>query len=116
MEKNSRTIISENLSRLMHLDDPKHRISQKDMGKQAGCDQRTIGRILSKDMAATVDMLDGIAKSFGLECWQLLTPDLDPTNPPINHMTESEKQLYERMRESARQIMDAEPGRYKAHQ
>ncbi len=116
MQKNSRTILAENLAKLMMLDDPERKIAQKDMGKMAGCNQRTIGRILSKDMGATVDTLDGIAKAFGLHTWQLMTPDLDPSNPPINHMTESEKKLYERMRESARQIMDAEPSRYKAHQ
>ena len=100
----------------MHLDDPARKMVQKDIGKKAGCDQRTIGRILSQEMAATVDIIDGLSKAFDLKPWQLMTPDLDPANPPINHLTDAEKKLYERIRESARQIMDAEPKGYKAHQ
>lgn len=32
--------------------------------------------------AIAIDKLDGIAKTFGLEVWQLLVPGLDINNPP----------------------------------
>jgi len=41
--------------------------------------------------------------------WQLLVPGLDPGNPPVNHVTEAEKRLYERLKEAARMVMDSEP-------
>lgn len=118
MENASRKTLAENLAKLMHLDDPDKRnhLKQDAIGKKAGCNQRSIGRILNGDMAATVDMLDGIAHAFDLETWQLLTPGLDPSNPPINHMTEAKKRLYERLKEAARQVMDADSAPYKLGQ
>ena len=118
MENQSRKTLAENLAKLMRLDDPdkSQHITQGAIGKKAGCNQRTIGRILSSEQAATIGLLDGLGSAFDLEPWQLLTPGLDPTNPPINHLTEAEKQLYERLKEAARQVMDADHNGYKVSQ
>ena len=115
MENTSRKILAANLAKLMRLDDPDRtrRVTQGFVGKKAGCNQRTIGRILNGEQAATVDILDGIGIAFGLQPWQLLMPGLDPSNPPINHLTEAEKRLYERLKEAARQVMDAGTSGYK---
>lgn len=32
--------------------------------------------------AIAIDKLDGIAKAFGMEVWQLFVPDIDVNNPP----------------------------------
>lgn len=115
MSFQTRKTLADNLARLMHLDQP-DKLSQAAVGKMAGCDQRTIGRILSMQQAATVDMLEGISNGFDLQAWQLLVPDLDPANPPVNHITEAEKRLYERLRDAARRVFE-EPGKpYKTDQ
>lgn len=33
--------------------------------------------------AVSIDKLDGVAKAFGLEVWQLLVPGMDISQPPV---------------------------------
>ncbi len=108
MDNPSRKVLADNLARLMRLGEPDH-LTQAVVGKKAGCNQRTIGRLLTCDQAPTTDILDGLASAFDLMAWQLLVPGLDPGNPPVNHVTEAEKRLYERLKEAARMVMDSEP-------
>lgn len=115
MSFHTRKVLAENLSRLMRLDEP-DKLSQASVGRMAGCNQRTVGRILSMQQSATVDMLEGIAKGFDLEAWQLLVPGLDPSNPPVNHITEAEKRLYERLREATRAVFLEDRKPYKTDQ
>ena len=74
-------ILAANLIRLME----QHATltSQAKVGARAKVNQKTIGRILHKTNEPTLEAVSAIAKAFGLECWQLLTPDLQPNNPPM---------------------------------
>lgn len=56
--------------------------SQAAIGKDAGIDQKTVSRILGVKNAPGVDCLDGLAKAFKVEPWQLLVPGLDPIKKP----------------------------------
>lgn len=67
--------LSDNLKKLMARH--KQMRSQAAIGKAAGIDQTTAGRILNGKNAPSVDTLDGLAKAFGLEPWQLLLPNLN---------------------------------------
>lgn len=50
--------------------------SQKAIADKAGIDQRTVGRILNKEHAATLTQVERLAGVFGVEPWQLLAPEL----------------------------------------
>ena len=79
--------------------------NQSDLARASGANQRTVGRILSRDQSPTVEMLETIARAFGLHAWQLLIPGLDPANPPVVVMSEAERQFYRRLEE----LRTAEP-------
>lgn len=57
--------------------------SQAAIGKAAKVDQKTVGRILNKTNEPSLEVVGKIAKAFGLAAWQMLVPDLEPTNPPM---------------------------------
>ena len=42
----------------------------------------------------TVDMLAAVAAALDLHPWQLLVKGMDPDNPPVLTLTESERKLY----------------------
>ena len=71
--------------------------TQAAVGKAAGIDQRTVGRILSGSHSPTLERVDALARCFGLLAWQLLIPGLDPKNPPIAQRS-TETELYARIR------------------
>ncbi len=100
--------LAENLVRLMHHDDA-HPITQAELARRSKVDQRYIGRLLNAEFNASVKVLEKLAKAFDLQPWQILVPGLDPANPPVNHVTEAEKRLYERLKEAARMVMDTDP-------
>jgi len=73
--------------------------NQSMLAKLSGADQRMIGRVLAQELSPTVDMLEKLARAFGLHAWQMLIPDLDPRNPPVVVMSEAERQFYRRLEE-----------------
>jgi hypothetical protein len=50
---------------------------------------------------ATIETLDAIATRAGLHAWQLLIPGLDPANPPVFVLTETERKLYASIKRAA---------------
>ena len=52
------------------------------------------------------DVLEKIAEVFNLQAWRLLTPGLDPSNPPVIWLTKTERDLYENMRNAARKLVE----------
>ena len=100
--------LAENLVRLMHHDDA-HPITQAELARRSKVDQRYIGRLQNAEFNASVKVLEKLATAFDLQPWQILVPGLDPGNPPVNHVTEAEKRLYERLKEAARMVMDSDP-------
>lgn len=73
--------------------------NQSELARASGANQRTVGRILAHEQSPTVEMLETIARAFGLHAWQLLIPGLDPANPPVVVMSEAERQFYRRLEE-----------------
>lgn len=81
-KKPSRTlqVLAENLERLM--------ASSLEFGTQprlaakAKIDQKTIWRIVHRQNEPSIDKVEKIAGVFGLQAWQLLVPDMEPTRPP----------------------------------
>ena len=72
--------------------------TQAKLGKAAGIDQRTVGRILKAEHSPSMDKVQAIADAFGIMPWQLLVPDLDPKNLPACDLTSVEVELYKKLR------------------
>lgn len=120
MRKSASQTLIENIIRLAEynaLDDASWlragKPSQSKIAKLAGINQTTVGRILSGELVPTVDVLEKIScKAFGLCAWQLLIPMLEPGNPPVHCMTESEQKFYDRMRTLQRELSEPPPSPY----
>ncbi len=74
----------------------------KRLAEQAGLTPSTVGRILASEHAPVIDTLEAIALAFRLQLWQMLVPDLDPSNPPTVPYTDAERELYWRIKSAAR--------------
>lgn len=74
----SRKILSKNLTRLLATRDG----SRLALSKQMGVADGSLGRIKYGTGSPTLETLEGIARFFRLEVWQLFIPDLDPGAPP----------------------------------
>lgn len=94
----ARGVLADNLNRLMaHAE-----VNQTALGKKAGVDQSTIGRIRKQKHAPDVDTLERICKALGVSLWQILVPKLDPTNLPVlQNASPEERELYDRLRQAA---------------
>lgn len=63
--------------------------------------QSTVSRILAEKHAADLDTLESIARATGYTVWQLMVPNMDPSNPPVIQNATQERELYDRLREAA---------------
>ena len=67
--------VSTFLARLML----EHGMSQRELGRQSGVDQKTINNLVRELALPRVETLDMLVAPFGLECWEALLPgDVDP--------------------------------------
>ena len=100
--KTSNAVIAENLRALMTAAEMTHKDgepNQSTLARACGADQRTIGRVLACELSPSVEMLEKLARPFGLHAWQMLIPELDPRNPPVVVMSASERDFYRRLEE-----------------
>lgn len=97
---------------LQALKEDRHIRSDNALAKLAKIDQKSVWRIMRYEQSPTVDMLEKLAKPFDLHAWQLLIPDLNPKNPPVFVMTDTERDLYCKMARMASEFVASEP---KAH-
>jgi transcriptional regulator with XRE-family HTH domain len=79
MEKKPRTVLAENLRRLMAA----HNLSTHALNRLSGVNQTTIARALREESAVTIDLLLPLAKAFQMPLWALLYPNLDPGSLPV---------------------------------
>ena len=96
MPNSSLKTLSSNLKALMAAH-PEFNTQGK-VAAQAKLNQTTIGSILRCKNAASITQLDKIAKVFELTPWQLLFPELDPSNPPVKTISKAEIDLYHRLK------------------
>ena len=90
-----RKVIAENLKTLK----ANNQLTNLKMAKLCHVSEGTINRAMSGDVGVASDVLSQLAQGFGLHTWQLLVPNLDPSNPPlICQITPEEQALYARLR------------------
>lgn len=65
-------LLASNLRMLMK----KNKLSRSALAKRCGVSPRHLAYILASEKSATIDVLERIARVFGLECWQLISRDL----------------------------------------
>jgi transcriptional regulator with XRE-family HTH domain len=94
-------ILSDNITALM---EDRKITSDAALAKIAHVDQKTIWRIRHKEQSPTVDKVECIARAFGLHAWQMLIPLLDPHNPPVYAMSDTERDFYAKMTDMAREF------------
>ena len=98
-----RVVLWENVSALMVATWGKENLTR--LSREAKIGPASCSRIKEMQTSVGLDVVDKIAEVFSLEMWQLLTPMLDPTNPPATKpISQSERQLYERLMASFKQI------------
>lgn len=104
----ARETLAENLRHLMEAHHT-HRTTlaiekaTEGMGLKVG--KSTIDRALKCQTTLNLDYIDVIARVFGLDAWQLLTPGLIPRNPPVlRSIGDVEDKLYKRIGELAKEI------------
>ena len=99
--KNNKDVLADNLKRLMD----KNRHSQGDVHRLTGLSQSSIGRVLNKQVDATISSLETIAHLYKLQSWQLLVADMQPDNPPVlREISEKERDFYEKIKMAAQEL------------
>lgn len=87
--------------------------TQNDLALKAGVAQATIGRVLEGETAAKIDTVDGIARAYGLEGWQLLVAGMDPKNPPVlQPVSPQERALWASLKQNMAQLAQMEAAKY----
>ena len=86
-----RDILAANIQKLIGTD------SVRGWALARGLDVRLIDRI-KKGGNATLESIDEIAKACGVPAWHLLLPDFEPGTKIETPVTESERQLLERLK------------------
>jgi len=93
-----RKVLAENVRRLMD----EHRVITPDIGKAQHMSRRTIDRLLSEEVASTVDTVGAIADYFRVAPFELLIdrPAARATTPSTRRTVQIVKNDHESLRES----------------
>jgi transcriptional regulator with XRE-family HTH domain len=108
-----RIVLGDNLSRLVDhhyrsLDNRTARL--RALFKDSGVTVSSAQRIIDGETGATLDTLEQLALAFGVSVYQMVAPDIDPSNPPvITGATEAERRLYAQWRRLSRHEKDEIP-------
>jgi hypothetical protein len=100
MTTDPREILSANVSALIE----RSGLSMSAWAREHGLKPKRVHRALTQEHSTTLDVVESIAAAAGLQAWQLLMPGLDPANPPVFTITQSERDLYARLRDQILQL------------
>lgn len=105
-KKNANQVLWENVSNCMlhHWKE----INLYRLAKDAKIGTGGAARLKAAKSATRISTLEKVGKLWKLEPWQLLMPDLDPSNPPVFVMSEKEKDLYDRLKRARRAFEEEE--------
>lgn len=98
----TKPILWGNVSALMRHHWGKENLTR--LSREAEIGPGTASRIKEQRTSVGIEVLEAVASVFDLQAWHLLTPNLDPRNPPVIYLSRSEAALYERFRASARDL------------
>lgn len=96
------TVFQANLQRLIRPNGTD--VSVNAWAKRHELDQTTINRLVN-GQDPKLSMIEKIASVCGLASWQLLVPDMVPSNPPmLRGATPTEQSFYKKMAELAEKL------------
>lgn len=87
-------IFADNVKKMMAAEDPP--LSQPVLAGKAKMHQRTLGRIINREVTPTLEMMAKIAHGLDVGLWQLLVPGIDAKNlPALVPSTPQERALWD---------------------
>jgi len=105
----ARDILATNIQRLMDANPPLSslvKVAAEAKRKGHTVSKNAVDSAKSGAHAINMDTLDGIARAFEMEAWQLLVPNMNPNNPPVlRSIGETEDEMYKRLRSAAAEIV-----------
>lgn len=87
-----KTVIWENISSLMVSNWGKENLTR--LSREAKIGPATCSRIKEQNTSVGIEVIEAVAKVFGVQPWQMLVKGLDPTHLPQLISTEAEKTAY----------------------
>lgn len=77
------------------------------LAKKMGISTSTVWRLKNGTVDATLGTLEKLAAAFDVEPWQLLVPGMEAGNlPTLQALSERERQLYSKWRESLKAYVE----------
>lgn len=96
-----RETVADNLKRLRES----HDMSKAAFARYCGMAQPVYLRLESGELTQHLESLIKIATKCGLQVWQLLVPEFDPSNPPVlKHPSAKELEFYARIKQAMRDL------------
>jgi transcriptional regulator with XRE-family HTH domain len=105
-----RFILAKNIRALLEH----HSWSERDMGKHAGIDPKTVNNLTNQRVDARQDMVQAIAKACGISVSQLMDPEFDPasaTSPGVKELIALYAQADERGKENILRVAQMAAGK-----
>lgn len=90
----SLSIVAANLRRMIESS----QLSRRAWALERELDVKLIERITKGSNDITLGKLEEIAEALGLKAWQLMWPNLDPSNPPEAPISEEDKAMLTKLR------------------
>lgn len=75
------------------------------LARESGIGPGTATRMKEQRTSVGIDVLEKVARVFDLQAWHLLTPNLDPSNPPVVYLSKAEADLYARVKANLRELL-----------
>ena len=98
----ARNVVADNVKALMNHHYAGDANKPKRLAGASGVALATIQRVMKADNGPSVDTVEAIASAFGLACYQLLIPGIDPTAPDeIAASHERERRMFAASRRKA---------------
>lgn len=105
----ARDILAANIQRLMDANPSLSslvKVAAEAKRKGHTVSKNAVDSAKSGSHAVNMDTLDGIARAFEMDAWQLLVPNMNPSNPPVlRSIGETEDEMYKRLRSAAAEIV-----------
>lgn len=107
LKQNTKQILWSNIHALMQYHWGKENLSR--LSREAKIGPASCSRLKEQETSVGLEIVEAVAGVFGLHAWQILIPDLEPTNPPVFVMSDAERQFYNRIRNALNEVVVHEP-------
>jgi len=105
MSKTAKQVLWTNISALMLREFGKENLTA--LAKKAKIGPGTATRIKEQSTSVGLEVLEQIARAFGVQPWHLLLPDFDASNPQA-HPNDAERWPFEHVSQAAYELLTKE--------